>query len=41
MLNFVFVLCLFVLNSLVFVCVAAAMHKIFLYFYTPFLFFSR
>ena len=40
-LNFVFVLCLFILNSLVLVCVAAVMHEIFLYFYSPFWFFSR
>ena len=31
-LNLVFVLCLFILKSLVLVCVAAVMHEIFLYF---------
>ena len=35
---FVFVLCLFVLNSLVLVCVAAVMHEIFLYVNILFLF---
>ena len=41
-LNFVFVLCLFNLISLVLVCVSAAvMHEILLYLYTPFLFSSR
>ena len=39
-LNFVFVSCLFILNSLILVCVAAVMHDIFQYFFTPFLFFS-
>ena len=40
-LNFVFVLCLFILNSMVLACVAAVIYEIFKYFYTPFLFFSR
>ena len=40
-LNFVFELCLFILNSLILVCVAAVMHEIFLSFYTLFLFVSR
>ena len=40
-LNFVFVLSLFILNSTVLVCVAAVMHEIFVHCYTPFLFFSR
>ena len=39
MLNFVSVMCLFILNFLVLVCVAAVMHEIFLS--TPFLFSSR
>ena len=37
-LNFVFVLCLFILNSLVLVCVAAVMHQVFLYVNTLFCF---
>ena len=40
-LNFVFVSCLFNLNSLVLICVAAVMHAILLYLYTSFLFSSR
>ncbi|CAM9376708.1 unnamed protein product [Ascophyllum nodosum] len=35
-LNVVFTLYLFILNYLVLVCVAAVLHEIFLYFYTPF-----
>ena len=39
--NIVSVLCFFILNYLVLVRVAAVMHEIFLYFYTPFFLSSR